>query len=815
MNDIAITKNMTPSTDPVLDQAIQDLNLYIEKTANKIIDYKKQNAKNKNDNDITCPNKEQLSNLIPVSDVLDEQGHQYVDLVMEGGGMLGIALLGYIGVLERLNIRFLNVAGSSAGAITATLLMGIGKVEEEKFPKLLEILTKKPFSEFVDGEDPAKRLIEVGLQTNKSKLKLLWSAYKAWPNLRKNLGLNPGNEFENWMSENLLENNNLDNFHNFLQTNQPNLVIRETLNRPNNQAETKKRLADLKTQRRLALITADITTGSKVELPAMANLYLDKNHTQRTLASFARASMSVPYFFEPLVFKDLPKTIPIIQQWGEQTNLKLNLAKIKEAQLLVLKQQDPNILLSVNEQSLSFKCAYLTLYRHLENYLLSPTNKNNKQEQDNASLLSTSIQLFRLLPDLESQSEIGSNKIFTAPELFLTQITTESLSKITQLIEELKKFLVNTDEQNNPETYTQKCHKNILAAMLSLMKISEQLDAMDIKNFNFSGRFQKHQQQAHQEYEQLKQKSKQTNGEILNQLRIASQTAQDAHLTQDKNSLDQGLTRIHQQLKQLLSHTPKLDIADIEKIEAIKKEVDFFTNACINTTTNNNDQYASLKTVAENLDNIIRKLADQPAPLQNQLQSIQKSLYQADIFKLAQNELNKLPSSVTFIDGGVISNFPISVFHNKDTGTPLIPTFGVKLGLDICQYDTQSVTSLFSAMFNSTKNTLDFDFIKQNPDYTHLLTYIDIPEDKFNWLDFDMSLRQKMELIRLGADAALKFILSFDWGRYKGIRHSLSQAQTKSEHLEIQQEFIQNQLEELIEAPEDNPAPNLQSVTVV
>ena len=51
------------------------------------------------------------------SDILDEQGNQYVNLVQEGGGTLGIALLGYIYVLEEMGIRFLNLAGTSAGAI--------------------------------------------------------------------------------------------------------------------------------------------------------------------------------------------------------------------------------------------------------------------------------------------------------------------------------------------------------------------------------------------------------------------------------------------------------------------------------------------------------------------------------------------------------------------------------------------------------------------------------------------------------------------------------------------------------------------------
>ena len=51
------------------------------------------------------------------SDIIDSDGHQYVDLVMEGGGVLGIALVGYTYVLEQMGIRFLGIGGTSAGAI--------------------------------------------------------------------------------------------------------------------------------------------------------------------------------------------------------------------------------------------------------------------------------------------------------------------------------------------------------------------------------------------------------------------------------------------------------------------------------------------------------------------------------------------------------------------------------------------------------------------------------------------------------------------------------------------------------------------------
>lgn len=44
-----------------------------------------------------------------------------VDLVCEGGGVRGIALVGAVSVLEERGYHFHNIAGTSAGAIVATL----------------------------------------------------------------------------------------------------------------------------------------------------------------------------------------------------------------------------------------------------------------------------------------------------------------------------------------------------------------------------------------------------------------------------------------------------------------------------------------------------------------------------------------------------------------------------------------------------------------------------------------------------------------------------------------------------------------------
>lgn len=67
-----------------------------------------------------------------ISDIVDKEGNQYVDLVQEGGGVLGIGLLGYTYAMEELGIRFYNLGGTSAGAINTVLLAAIDTPNKKK-----------------------------------------------------------------------------------------------------------------------------------------------------------------------------------------------------------------------------------------------------------------------------------------------------------------------------------------------------------------------------------------------------------------------------------------------------------------------------------------------------------------------------------------------------------------------------------------------------------------------------------------------------------------------------------------------------------
>ena len=107
------------------------------------------------------------------SDIVDARGLQYIDLVMEGGGMLGIALVGYTWALEQAGIRFLGIGGTSAGSINALLLAALGAPGDAKSPKLLQELASLDFNRFIDGDSDARDLIKAWInKAGKVKLAL-------------------------------------------------------------------------------------------------------------------------------------------------------------------------------------------------------------------------------------------------------------------------------------------------------------------------------------------------------------------------------------------------------------------------------------------------------------------------------------------------------------------------------------------------------------------------------------------------------------------------------------------------------------------
>ena len=245
-----------------------------------------------------------------ISDVIDDEGNQYVDLVMEGGGMLGIALVGYTWALEQMGIRFLGVGGTSAGAINALLLAALDVPANPKSSMLLDILANKNFYDFVDGNKDAKRLIELALnkKTALKIVKMLWQILKVKKHVCTNYGLNKGDAFFEWLNNLLTESGIKTQYDLDLRLSTPPQGLRLRSGKLFTDAD--------RPSGRLVIIATDITTETRVEFPEMANLYwADPQAVSPAL--FARASMSVPLFFEPLRIGNIPRGEKAEKNWQE------------------------------------------------------------------------------------------------------------------------------------------------------------------------------------------------------------------------------------------------------------------------------------------------------------------------------------------------------------------------------------------------------------------------------------------------------------------------------------------------------------------
>jgi NTE family protein len=117
-----------------------------------------------------------------------------------------------------------------------------------------------------------------------------------------------------------------------------------------------------------------------------------------------------------------------------------------------------------------------------------------------------------------------------------------------------------------------------------------------------------------------------------------------------------------------------------------------------------------------------------------------------------------------FVDGGMLSNFPIREFHTPAGIVPRYPTFGVLLG-DLPPEpgkDTETIKRKFWSLavfkyvlsFISTfRNFYDSDFLRTHEEFKMLVRSVNTY--KFNSLDFGMNLPTKIKLFAAGAKTAI------------------------------------------------------------
>lgn len=233
------------------------------------------------------------------SDIIDEQGHQYVDLVLEGGGVLGVALVGYTWMLEQMGLRFASVAGTSAGAINAMLLAAHSDTNNKgqlSSEWVLDKIANTRFELFLDGPKHARKIVAKVLSGN-GLLSIGFSALRIKKYLKQHLGMHPGLAFEQWLGAALAE---MD-IHKMAD-------LTKSLAQKTQRLQSRSMHADTSTGTgtsieitavKIAVICAELSTQSKIELPKMASLFWEKPETVSP-AKHVRASMSIPAFFHPM-----------------------------------------------------------------------------------------------------------------------------------------------------------------------------------------------------------------------------------------------------------------------------------------------------------------------------------------------------------------------------------------------------------------------------------------------------------------------------------------------------------------------------------
>jgi NTE family protein len=187
------------------------------------------------------------------------------DLVLEGGGVKGVGLVGAVLTLHDAGYRFPRVAGTSAGAITAAIVAAL-----QVAGKPLTLL-----EEYVNSIDYPRFQAEGWLQR---ALGRLGDAAQ----LLLHMGIHSGDYLVEWLGG-VLEEIGITTFDQ-LRMDDPGSSLPEDL--------------------RYSLIvhTADITRRKVVRLPWDYSNYGLEPGRQR-IVDAVRASMSIPFFFEPVRIK--------------------------------------------------------------------------------------------------------------------------------------------------------------------------------------------------------------------------------------------------------------------------------------------------------------------------------------------------------------------------------------------------------------------------------------------------------------------------------------------------------------------------------
>ncbi len=118
-------------------------------------------------------------------------------------------------------------------------------------------------------------------------------------------------------------------------------------------------------------------------------------------------------------------------------------------------------------------------------------------------------------------------------------------------------------------------------------------------------------------------------------------------------------------------------------------------------------------------------------------------------------KLNVGKSKFLFVDGGVLSNFPMWLF-NSDHVRKERPVIGLRLSVDEIwkPHEVDNAVELFSALFKTMKDAHDARYISKK----HVHNIVFIPMKGISAMDFNLNDEKKGELINKGRQCTKEFL---------------------------------------------------------
>lgn len=206
------------------------------------------------------------------------------DLVLEGGGVLGIGHVGAISVLEHAGYSFPRVAGTSAGSIVGALVAA-----RMPAPRITEIMATLDYRRFTD------RSLLDRVPVGGPLLSLLIDD-----------GVFEGDYLREWLGNLLVDECGVETF--------ADLAIHD----PGSSLPPERRF-------RLVVTATDVTRGELVYFPWDYQGTYGLEPGRQLVVDAVRASMSIPFFFEPTTVKGPDGTSSTLVDGGVLSNFPIDI----------------------------------------------------------------------------------------------------------------------------------------------------------------------------------------------------------------------------------------------------------------------------------------------------------------------------------------------------------------------------------------------------------------------------------------------------------------------------------------------------------